>query len=168
VSIRRNYNAYAALKVLIVAASASFPPSLLHDPQLINFTLRAWRTSQLCPQCLTKDIRDSRRLVATPQSGASGQKLPFTVDTCYPSRVDKTARCSRINAVSGWSGPSAFFADYQSVLVERPGPGEVALRLKQDGKVAEAFCRISMVGAERPFVLCWRRRNRAGFVRRAC
>ena len=28
---------------------------------LINFTLRAWRTSQLCPQCLTKDIRDSCR-----------------------------------------------------------------------------------------------------------
>jgi len=26
---------------------------------LINFTLRAWRTSQLCPQCLTKDIRNS-------------------------------------------------------------------------------------------------------------
>src|SRR5262252_10664306 len=25
---------------------------------LINFTLRAWRTSQLCPQCLTKDIRE--------------------------------------------------------------------------------------------------------------
>ena len=26
---------------------------------LINFTLRAWRTSQSCPRCLTKDIRDS-------------------------------------------------------------------------------------------------------------
>ena len=50
--------------------------------------------------------------------------------------------------------PQHLFADCQSALMQRPCTGEVTLRLKQGGKVAEAPCRIGMVRAERLFADC--------------